>query len=888
MAQLQGGDFAVVLLDVQMPTMDGFETAVAMQRLLREGARRIPIIFLTAIDSDGSRVARAYAHGAVDFIQKPFDPSILRAKVSVFVELYLARQRRASDAEEANTQKRDAAHRDFLATAGEALVSSLDYRETLATVARLAVPQLADWCAVDLLEPGAREHEQLAVAHVDPAKIALARELRETYPPDPNATAGAPQVIRTGQPELYPELPAELLEAGARDARHLELIRRLKLESAMVVPLTAHGRTLGAMTFIYADSGRRYSEADLAFASDFARRAAMAIENTLALRDAQAAREAERRARDRIARMQEFTAAMSRARTASEVAEAACEIGTRALDALTGALWIRRDDGSLELAGTNAHPVTLVDHFRVIPADAKGTPALEVVRTGQAVWIETEEDYRRVAPEIFEKARTSGHVRSYGASPLWLDGQVAGVVVFTHPVGHQYTEDERQFHATLGHHCAQALHRARLLDAERRTNDRLRLLAAAGETLARSLDPEQTMQAVARLAVPGFCDWCVVDLVEGQEIRRVATAHSDPELAEAARLAAQQRPGRLDDPGGVARVIADKRPRFFPRVPAEVLALAARNPEHRAILDKSRIVSSIVLPLMSGDTCFGALSFTTSESGRVYGEDDLRFAQELGHRAALAIANARLYRSAQDAAAQAERANRIKDEFLATVSHELRTPLNAINGWAVLLAGKMDDRATLEKGLEVIRRNARTQMQIVEDILDVSRIVTGKMNLDIAPTDVVAVARDAMEVVRPSAESRQIALQLKALEDQGYVVMADAARMQQVMWNLLSNAIKFTPPGGVVTMEVNQDGPNVVVSVADTGKGIDPGFLPHVFDRFVQADGSTTRRFGGLGLGLAIVRHIVELHGGRVSVQSPGPDQGATFAMVLPQRGGEL
>ncbi len=1059
LAQLEGGDFAVVLLDVQMPTMDGFQTALAMRRLLHQTAHRTPIIFLTAIDADPGRIASAYDHGAVDFIQKPFDPQVLRAKVGVFVELYRARQRLVAEREEAGQRlraladlglalsrartlvevtdvvvdhgmqfaradtctlylldpggegldlvghrgvdpavieairritdtsgnprlmvsvrngaslwaenpseygamfpslatlktserrakafwsvplvvenrtigllgmgfyearafsdderafvgtfakqcgqalqralllareekdalaaRRDSARRDFLAVAGEALVSSLDYRETLTTIARLAVPQLADWCAVDLLEPGAREPEQLAVAHVDPAKLELARELREGYPPDRNATTGAREVIRTGRPELYPELPAEVLEAGARDARHLDLIRRLKLESAMVVPLTAHGRTLGAMTFLYADSGRRYSESDLAFASDFARRAAMAIENTLALRDAEAAREAERQARDRIARMQEITASMSRARTAAEVAGAVCEIGARALDALTGALWIRRDDGALELAGSSGIPPTLVDQFRVIAPDAKGTPALEVLRTGEALWIETEEDYRRVAPEIFERASLAGHVLSYGALPLSLDGTVAGVIVFAHPLGHRFDDDERRFYATLTHHCAQALHRARLLDAERQANERLRLLASAGETLARSLDLDETMQAVARLAVPGFCDWCVVDLVEGDEIRRVATVHSNHELAEAAHVAARGRPARLGDDGGVARVIAERTPRFFPRVPAEALARGARTPQHLAFLEKARVVSSIVLPLIAGDVCFGALSFTTAESQRVFGEDDLQFAQEIGHRAALAIANARLYRSAQVAVERAEDANRIKDEFLATVSHELRTPLNAINGWAVLLADNIDDRASVEKGLEVIRRNARTQTKIVEDILDVSRIVTGKMKIDVAPVDVVAIVREALEVVRPSADARAITLSLRTLPDRDWLLVADAMRLQQVMWNLLTNAIKFTDPGGDVAVEVDHDGQNVILSVADTGNGIDPDFLPHVFDRFRQADGSTTRRFGGLGLGLAIVRHIVELHGGRVAVESPGAGKGATFTIVLPVR----
>ena len=194
--------------------------------------------------------------------------------------------------------KIDRVRRDFLAKAGEVLASSVDYQATLSAVAQVAVPTIADWCAVELMDPGARVPHQAAVAHVDPDKLRFARELGERYPPDPDAPRGAPQVIRTGKAELYTEIPDQLLETSARDAEHLHLLRQLKLRSAMVVPLRVRGRTLGAMTFIHAESSRRYTESDLAFAEDFARRAALTIENAIAIKDAQAARERERALRD--------------------------------------------------------------------------------------------------------------------------------------------------------------------------------------------------------------------------------------------------------------------------------------------------------------------------------------------------------------------------------------------------------------------------------------------------------------------------------------------------------------------------------------------------------------------------------------------------------------
>lgn len=783
------------------------------------------------------------------------------------------------------TQERlESARQEFLSAAGEALVSSLDYRATLATVARLAVPRLADWCAVEVLEPGQLAAEQLAVAHVDPAKVDLARSLRERYPPDPTASTGVHEVIRTGRPLLYASIPPETLQARARDAEHLRLIRELKLESAMVVPLSAHGRTFGALTFVYADSGRRYAEADLAFAVDFARRAAMAIENALALKVTQQSREAEEKARHRVARMQEITAALSQARTLQEVAHAACEIGSRATSASSGAVWLLNDEGDLALVGRSGPPESLVDRFRLIPRSSTGVPALEVVRTGEPAWVETEEDYARRSPELHKLAKAAAHIHAYSATPLALDGTVDGVLVFSHPIGHRFDEDERTFHITLAHHCSQALHRARLFDAERQANERLHILASAGEVLARSLDIDETLQAVARLVVPAFTDWCTVDLVEDDVLRRLATVHSDVARASAADTAARAQPRRLTDPGGIARVIADRTPRFFPRLPAEKVESAAHDAANLAVLEEAKLVSAIVVPLLTEEGCVGAMSFTTAESERVFTEKDLRFAEEIARRAGVAIGNARLYRAAQEAARRAEEANRVKDEFLATVSHELRTPLNAINGWSVILTGRADDAATVAKGVAVIRRNAQAQAKLIEDILDVSRIVTGKLRIDTAETDLCGIIRSALDVVGPAADAKQVRLTFDSGASSTCLIVADGPRLQQVLWNLLSNAIKFTPPLGVVRLHLEQESSEVRVTVTDTGVGMEPGFLQHVFERFRQADGSTSRSHGGLGLGLALVRHIVELHGGKVSAESAGLGHGSTFRVVLPVR----
>ena len=234
----------------------------------------------------------------------------------------------------------------------------------------------------------------------------------------------------------------------------------------------------------------------------------------------------------------------------------------------------------------------------------------------------------------------------------------------------------------------------------------------------------------------------------------------------------------------------------------------------------------------------------------------------------------------QAAREQAEEANRLKDEFLATVSHELRTPLNAIMGWVSLLRQARFDQSRVAHILEIIERNAKSQAQIIADVLDISRMITGRMHLSRAPISLGRIVSEALDTIRPGAIAKGIEIQADV--DEGPVVYADAERLQQVFWNVFSNACKFTPQGGRITVVLEQEGRWSSVRISDTGAGISPDFLPVVFDRFRQADQSFTRAHGGLGLGLAIVKHMVEMHGGSVRASSEGAGQGATFVVRIP------
>jgi PAS domain S-box-containing protein len=266
-------------------------------------------------------------------------------------------------------------------------------------------------------------------------------------------------------------------------------------------------------------------------------------------------------------------------------------------------------------------------------------------------------------------------------------------------------------------------------------------------------------------------------------------------------------------------------------------------------------------------------------AGKVVGA--AKIAHDITKLRALMIDQDLLLESERSARAQAERMSRLKDEFLATLSHELRTPLNAIQGWSELLLQPGTRPEDLKRGMEAISRNVRVQAQIVNDLLDMSRVVSGQVMLEVHPTSLQEIVGHAIDAVRPSAENKSIRIQT-LIDSRIGPVRGDPTRLQQVIWNLLSNAVKFTPKDGCVKVILERVDSHVEVTVEDSGIGIDPDFLPFVFDRFRQADPGISRRYGGLGIGLSIVKSLAELHGGSVRAKSPGKDQGSTFSVALP------
>jgi PAS domain S-box-containing protein len=488
---------------------------------------------------------------------------------------------------------------------------------------------------------------------------------------------------------------------------------------------------------------------------------------------------------------------------------------------------------------------------------------------------------------IREKGTDSGLMRVVardGSERVWLYQNIRYEEPGTPPyiLGHGLDITDRIRIEKALRHSQQALKRAYAeLDARvqertaelRHANDMLAFLATASEQLTRALDYESTLAGLASLPVPLLADWTVIHLVnQDGTFRSIAGKHADAGLEPVLRQLTATRDVPLPATCWVARVMATAQKEVISNVATEPGSFLGPGP-HSELASELGLGSLVIAPfLMEGKR--GALSLVSSEPQR-FPPSDVAVIEDLVRRFQVASDRVQLYREAQDA-------NRLKEEFLATLSHELRTPVNAILGWARILRTRPLEGGILQ-AVEVIERNAKAQTRLIEDMLDVSRIVTGKLTFNLEPLDLATVIGAALDSVRPAAQAKNIRL-VEHVDPTTSRVQGDAHRLQQVIWNLLSNAIKFTQSGGVVTIALHGSWTRVEVTVSDTGAGIRREVLPFVFDRFRQADSSTTRSHGGLGLGLAIVRHVVELHGGTVEAHSAGEGKGATFRLELPVR----
>jgi PAS domain S-box-containing protein len=410
--------------------------------------------------------------------------------------------------------------------------------------------------------------------------------------------------------------------------------------------------------------------------------------------------------------------------------------------------------------------------------------------------------------------------------------------------------------------------------ARRREMDRLAFLANASVELNASLDYETTLCTVAKLAVPTFADFCQVVMVVDGGPRPLACAHADPEKAQMALENFEPCP--LKRKLGATHVIQTGEPEIVSNVSPAMIDRATSDERRREWLDHLGLASYIGVPLKRGQETIGAITLMMADSGRHHDGRDLSVAIALAERASIAVENARLFDELRLARAEAVAANRAKDEFLAVLGHELRNPLAPMVTALELMKQRGHDsreRVLVERQVEHLRR-------LVDDLLDISRITSSKATLVKVPLDVVEIVANAVDIARPLLEQRRHGLMVTV--DPAAQVEGDAVRLVQVVSNLLNNAAKYSAPGAPVWIEAHREGSEVVLKVRDNGIGIDPNVLPRIFDPFVQQPQALDRAQGGLGLGLAIVRGLVHLHGGSVSANSDGPGRGSEFVVRLP------
>ena len=732
-------------------------------------------------------------------------------------------------AQAARGEAERAAHQSWLlAEASRMLATSTDHTTTLPALTRLIAGTLADWCVIDLVDEDGTPH-RLAVTHADPARETVARTLQAR----PVSGADLPEALglalASGHAEMLTEVTDIERRRLVRGEEHARLVDALGLHSVLIAPLVSRGHVVGALTLVRGE-GQRYEAADLALVQELANRAATAVDQGRQYRRAHEAH----------------------ARFAGLV------------DGLDAIVW-EADPHTLEPTFVSQRAESLLGYplrqwlgdagfwTRLIHPDDRDA-ALAVLHEDAALGRECLLEYRMVAADgrfvwinnIVQPVRGD-------------DGQVGllrGLMIDVTGTKRLAEERDRLL----------AAEQAARADAEAAAQ-RARFLAEASDLLSSSLDRSATLDSLARLAVPAFADWCLVHLAEPVG-GRLHAAGGDADGARVAEAVERLAPA-LELPALLP---------FLDRVRAgEPLLVPEIGPawlESLQLLQQLAPKSMIVVPLVARGRTVGTLSFIVTRSDRRYGAADLALARDLAHRAAIAVDNARLY-------AEAEGANRAKDQFLATLSHELRTPLTAMLGWVLMLRSGRLTGEEAAGALASIERNTRVQAQLINDLLDVSRIVAGKLSIEKRPVDLRVVIQHALDSVRRETEGKPHVVTCTIDPDAAWVP-GDAVRLEQIVVNLVGNAVKFTPDGGSIDVRLERHEGHARVTVSDNGQGIEPAMLPHIFESFRQADSGSTRHHGGLGLGLAIVRRLVALHGGRVEATSAGRGQGAAFSVHLP------
>ena len=679
-----------------------------------------------------------------------------------------------------------------------------------------------------------------------------------------------------------------VIEDAARDDR-LGALRDVVLAEGIralaFVPLLSHAGLLGKF-MVYYDTPHAFSEDEMRLAGSIAQHVAFglarvrseaAVEELLvreqsARREADAARlesEERRLIAEELARL---ARALNETLDATSVADRIVAAARGLFRARASALRLAAPDGSLVGmafggAMTEAFPVG-----HTIPGGAVSMSGLAMLE-GAAVWTDDAfGDPRLVlADDIKTRMRKAGDA-SVLAAPLRNKGTVIGALSIADRAGRRFTSAEADVLQAFADQAVLAIENARLYEEARRRQREAEVVAELTQRINASLELPTTLERL----VEGARELCEADIAR-IVVRNPATGQMELRHQVGARWAGYHE-GMVVEPGaGTGGIVLLTNRPFRTEHYAEDPRIST---DYVAASRADGTIAQLVVPV-PGDAGIAGLLYVDRRERRPFSDGDEAILLRLAHHAATAIRNSQLFAAEHRARAEADAANRAKDQFLAVLSHELRTPLSAILGWARLLTAGRLDEGQQRHAAGIIERNAQLQSELVSDLLDVSRIVAGKLEIERSPVDLLLVVRAAVEAASADFEAKHVRL-VTALDPAAGEVLGDARRLQQIVANLLSNAAKFTPPGGVVDVRLVRHETSARLTVADTGDGMDPAVLPRIFDPFEQGDTSTTRRHQGLGLGLAIVSELVELHGGTIRAESEGKGKGATFTLDLP------
>lgn len=774
----------------------------------------------------------------------------------------------------------------FLADAGASLNNSLDYEETLERLPRLVVPQFADWCTVVDLEPGG-SLRSLSCAHRDPAMLGLLEEMVAQFGAhNVDSDHIVARVIQSGEPTLFGKIDEEALEHLASGAGHLEMLHRLRPISSTCVPLTARGRTMGALVFVRVEGSRPYDAADLALAEELAGRSALAADNARLYSEGQRANGALQLLADagtELASTLDYDAVL---------ANLARLIVPRFADWCTIDI-LNDDDTYRRVVVAHKDPEMveyarqLQERYRSADVDAAYTARL---RAGETQWFPVIDDDLLVRsardPEQLALLRSLGLTSAINA-PLVAHGRAFGAISFIlSESGRHYDDADVGVAKQLARRAGLFVENARLFAESQhvesnllKANRALRFLADVGMRLGQSLDYEETVASVARLGVPTFADMSWVDVIgEDDRIVRAAIEHRDP----------GQRPRTLrlqgygPTPGSeVARIMTQGFAQCFSEAPEELFVPPDAPPSVREDFAALEIASAIVVPLRARGRVFGALGFMLSGmSGRSYAQDDLALAEDIGNRAALFLDNARLYTEAQRTEAELRRANEAKDEFLSMMSHELRTPLTVINGGARILRARSHqlDEATRGAIINDIEGESERLFRMVENLLAMAHIDHGdELAVEpVLPNRLLERVIDGFTQRRPD---RSVTL---SVGEGVHALAAEPTYLEQVIRNLLSNADKYSPAGTAIEVKVESlDADWAAIRVLDRGVGIDPSEAELIFERFYRSE-RTAKLIGGSGVGLALCKRLVEAMSGQMWAR-PREGGGLEVGFTLPR-----